>query len=220
MYLAESEANAIDVANTRDLRTTEVLADQFANSVSKELEEVLAKQWEEENCKALVRSWEETVDEEAGTSKFAVTYHHRRQHYEAKAKKEKKPPLAFSCAPEIARDELEKFNRMPLREILAITEVEEDGKKVKRQLEVEKINGYRAVLGLAPFDPNALAKKIESADYETKAAEFLKLQRSERMHAVREIKDRTLLGYIVADDPDGEIRATAQGRLLELAVAV
>src|SRR4029077_17987265 len=99
----------------------------------------------------------------------------------------KKAPLAFSCAPEIARAELEKFNRMPLREILAVTEAEEDGKKIKRQIVVETINGYRAILGLPPFDPNVLAKKIESADYEQKAAEFLKLSRSERMHAVGEI---------------------------------
>ena len=209
-----TEANVIDVANTRDLRAEDVLADELVNYASKELEEHYAKRWEEDNCKALVRSWEETED-----GKFAATYHQRRSHYEAKAKRDKKAPLAFSCAPEIAKDELEKFNRMPLSEILAVTKIEENGKTIERQLMVERINGYRAVLDMPPFDPTKLAKKIEGPDYETKAAEFIKLPRNERMQAVRTLEDRTMLGYIVADDPDGEIRATAQGRLLNLATS-
>jgi hypothetical protein len=212
-----TEANVIDVANTRDLRAEDVLADVLINYASKELEEHYASQWEEENCKALIRSWEELEN-----GKFAGTYQQRRSHFEAKAKREAKPPLAFSCAPEIAKDELEKFNRMPLSEIVAVTKttVVENGKEktVERQLMVEKINGYRAILDMPPFDPAQLAKKIEGPDYETKAAEFLKMTRNERLQAVRTLTDRTLLGYIIADDPDGEIRATAQGRLLELAV--
>jgi len=204
MYTSEFEANVIDVAGARDLRTAEVLADLFGNYASKELEEHYAKQWEEENCKALVRSWEEGED-----GKFAATYHHRRQHYEAKAKKEKKPALAFSCAPEIAKTELEKYNRIPLAEI---------AREVTHQ---DTINGYRAVLGLAPLDFAKLQEKTEpgKTDYEKKAAEFLAMSRHERMQAVTTLKDRTLLGYVVTDDPDSEIRATAQGRLLELAVA-
>jgi hypothetical protein len=203
MYMQESEVNVIDVANTRDLRTTDVLADLFANYTSREMEEHYAVQWEEENCKALVRSWEEHED-----GKFAATYHQRRTSYEAKAKKAKRPQLAFSCAPEIAKEELEKFNRIPLSEIARNKELQ------------EQMDGYRAVLGLPAIDYTKIEQKTApGADYETKAAEFLKLPRNERAQALATLSDRTLLGYIVADDPDGEIRAIAQGRLLNLAVA-
>lgn len=213
-----AEQNVVDLA-AEHVRAIDVLEEQIGNAASKEFIEKLNAEAEETHRRAFVLPWEEKED---GT--FAATYHRRSTHWAAFNKKNPKPKLAMSMAPDLAEMELEKYSRMSLRTIREVTEVQElvDGKKttVKRQFHIERINELRAVLGKGPLDLEALAKKIEAPDYEAKAKEFLALSRAERERQAREITDRTLLGYIAADDPEASIRTLAQKRLLELATEV
>ena len=193
-------ANVIDVMNT-DVLAREVLEDQLANYATKELEEHFAAQWENENTKACVRTWEERED---GT--FAKTYHDRKKQFQALARKtgkDKSPTVSMS--PDLAKEELERYQRMPWSTIVN----NEDYRRRWHELE--------GILGRPLTDFAKVKKSAEQPDYEKKIEEFLKMPHADRMRAVDAEKDRTLLGYIQTDDPERDVRERAQTRLFNLA---
>lgn len=210
-----AEQNVVDLT-AEHVRAMDVLEEQIGNAASKDFIEKLNEQAEETHRRAFVLPWEERED-----GSYAKSYVTRAMQWRAANKKDPRQQLAMSMAPDLAEVELEKYARMSLSTLREVTEVKEivGGQEtiVKRQFHVERINELRAVLGKKPIDLNAFAAKIDAPDYEAKAAEFLKLSRGERVRQVVEINDRTLLGYIAADDPEQEIRTIAQRRLLNLA---
>jgi hypothetical protein len=190
-------ANVIDV-NAQDPLSRDVLEDELGNYSSKELEEHLAAQWEKDNVRACVRSWEEQED-----GKFARTYHDRKKHFKALLAKSEK--LNVSMSPDLAAEELERYQRIPWSTVVASDEYK------RRWHELE------AILGRPKTDFSKARVAKSTPDYEKRIEEFLKMSHDDRLKAVANETDRTFLGYVAQDDPERDVRTVAQTRLMKLA---
>jgi hypothetical protein len=212
-------ANVVDTTAS-DVYAMEVLGDQIGNAATKEVVDHLAAAWEAENVKAIVRPDEERApDAQTGKPRFAATYLARKKHFEALAAK--KPQLGLIVSPDVARSELERYARVPMSEIIRdyrLGESEDPEQRKRSSGYARRINEFRACLGLEPLDFSKPIEKKESPDYEKKVAEFLAMSLGDRRRTVSEIVDRTLLGYIMSDDSDREVKAKAQERLFLLAM--
>jgi hypothetical protein len=197
-------ANAIDFT-AEDLRASDVLEDQIGNAASESVIAQLGAEWEKENRRALVLPNEEREPDENGRPRFAATYLRRKTSWQAANKKDPGVKRAMSISPDLAADEIQRYQRMPREQLLSSPEYQ------------RRYNELEVCLGRTPTDFSRPVEAKESPDYEKAIAEFLSLSRGDRARLVTEIADRTLLGYVSTDDPDREIRATAQTRLLALA---
>jgi hypothetical protein len=185
-----------------------VLEDQIGNAASESVIAQLGAEWEKENRRAIVLPNEEREPDENGRPRFAATYLKRKTHWLSVTKKDPGVKRAMSMSPDLAEGELQRYQRMP-RALIA------DSPEYQR-----RYNELEVCLGRTPTDFSRPVEVKESPDYDKAIAEFLSLSRGDRARVVGEIADRTLLGYVQTDDPDREIRAIAQQRLLALSVEV
>jgi len=199
-----SFSNIIDFA-ADDLLAREVLEDQIGNAASENVIAQLAAAWEKENRRALVLPNEERTPDENERPRFAATYLARKKHWLAVTRKEPTTKREMSMSPDLAAEELQRYQRMPHSEIAASPEYR------------RRYNELEICLGRTPTDFARPAVEKQSTDYEAAIAQFLALSRGDRLRVVGEVVDRTMLGYIAIDDPDREIREAAQRRQFALA---
>lgn len=199
----------------------EVLEEQIGNCATKEVVDHIAEAWEEENCKAVVRPDEEREpDPKTGRAIYAATYLARKKHFDAL--RSKKVPLAMAMSLDMARNDLERYARVPMSELIRdtkLSESEDPAQRAQSRNYARRINELRAVLGQEPLDfGKVTAPKADTApDMDKKISEFLAMPLGDRRRVVHEIVDRVLLGYIMSDDNDREVVAAAQSRLFSLA---